>query len=82
MPFYKSLWIPLDALPRKYTLPVGRVIGARFLRRSPCPRGVASETGGQGGKAPWICRFEQFYFFRFSPAEPILALFCLNSKQF
>lgn len=33
---------------QKHTLPVGRVIGARLLRRSPCPRGVASETGGVG----------------------------------
>ena len=45
---YDSLWIPLAAPPKEHTLPVGRVIGARLLRRSPCPRGVASETGGVG----------------------------------
>ena len=45
---YDSLRIPLAAPPKEHTLPVGRVIGARLLRRSPCPRGVASETGGVG----------------------------------
>lgn len=45
---YDSLRIPLAAPLKEHTLPVGRVIGARLLRRSPCPRGVASETGGVG----------------------------------
>ena len=49
---YDSLWIPLAAPPKEHTLPVGRVIGARLLRRSPCPRGVASETRGCGGLVP------------------------------
>ena len=49
---YDSLRIPLAAPPKEHTLPVGRVIGARLLRRSPCPRGVASETRGCGGLVP------------------------------
>ena len=45
---YDSLWIPLAALPKKYTLPQGQVVRRALFAPSPCPRGVASETGGVG----------------------------------
>lgn len=49
---YDSLWIPLAALPKKHTLPQGQVERRGFLRLPPCPRGVASETGGARGASP------------------------------
>nr|DAU80548.1 MAG TPA: hypothetical protein [Inoviridae sp.] len=43
---------PLMPCRRPHTLPQGQVVRRALFAPSPCPRGVASETGGRGGLVP------------------------------